>query len=141
RPANVFITPEKIRGSVTNDQYRLYRLIWSRFIASQMKNALYDSVTVDVESAGYTFRATNSVIKFAGFTAVYEEGRDDEKEEDTSPLPDLEVGENLALEDVKKEQKFTQPPPRYTEATLIKAMEETGVGRPSTYAPTISTIL
>jgi DNA topoisomerase-1 len=141
RPANVFITPEKIRSSVTTDQYRLYRLIWSRFIASQMTSAVYDSVTVDVESAGHVFRATHSVIKFPGFTAVYEEGRDDEKEEETSPLPDLEAGERLKLEDVKKEQKFTQPPPRYTEATLIKAMEETGVGRPSTYAPTISTIL
>jgi len=141
RPTNVFITPDKVRSSVTNDQYRLYRLIWSRFIASQMTSAVYDSVTVDVESAGHIFRATNSVIRFPGFTAVYEEGRDDDKEEETSPLPDLETGERLRLEDIKKEQKFTQPPPRYTEATLIKAMEETGVGRPSTYAPTISTIL
>jgi len=141
RPTSVSITPEMIKGSVTSDQYRLYRLIWSRFIASQMTPALYDSVTVDIESAGHVFRATNSVIKFPGFTAVYEEGRDDEKEEEFSPLPDLESGETLRLEDVKKEQKFTQPPPRYTEATLIKAMEETGIGRPSTYAPTISTIL
>ena len=106
-----------------------------------MTKALYDSVTVDVISAGYIFRTTHTVIKFAGFTTVYEEGRDDEKEEDYSPLPDLEVGEPLKLEDITEEQKFTQPPARYTEASLIKAMEETGVGRPSTYAPTISTIL
>lgn len=140
RPSSVFITPEKIKASVTSDQYKLYRLIWSRFIASQMTSAVYDSVSVDILSAGYIFRATNSVIKFSGFTAVYEEGRDDEREENHSPLPDLEIGEPLKLEGIKNEQKFTQPPSRYTEATLIKAMEETGVGRPSTYAPTISTI-
>ncbi len=141
RPTNVFLTPDKLQASITKDQYRLYKMIWSRFVASQMTQALYDSVTVDILSAGYIFRTTHTVIKFAGFTSVYEEGRDDEKEEDASPLPDLEVGEPLKLEDIKEEQKFTQPPSRYTEATLIKAMEETGVGRPSTYAPTISTIL
>jgi DNA topoisomerase-1 len=141
RPSSVFMTPEKVKASLTSDQFKLYRLIWSRFVASQMTSAIYDSVTVDVVSAGYVFRTTHSVIKFSGFTAVYEEGRDDEKEEDDSPLPELETGEPLRLEDIKKEQKFTQPPSRYTEATLIKAMEETGIGRPSTYAPTISTIL
>jgi DNA topoisomerase-1 len=141
RPSSAFMTPDKIKGSVTSDQYKLYRLIWSRFISSQMTSAVYDSVTVDVVSAGYVFRTTHSVIKFAGFTAVYEEGRDDDKEELSSPLPDLEEGEPLKLEDIKKEQKFTAPSSRYTEATLIKAMEETGIGRPSTYAPTISTIL
>ncbi|UOO38468.1 type I DNA topoisomerase [Oscillospiraceae bacterium CM] len=141
RPSNVFITPDMIKGSVTSDQYKLYRLIWSRFVACQMTSAVYDSVTVDVVSAGYVFRATNAVIKFSGFTAVYEEGRDDDKEEQSSPLPELETGETLRLEDIASEQKFTQPPSRYTEATLIKAMEETGIGRPSTYAPTISTIL
>ena len=101
------MTPDKVKSSVTSDQYRLYRLIWSRFISSQMTNAVYDSVTVDVNSAGYIFRATNSVIKFSGFTAVYEEGRDDERVENTSPLPQLEEGEPLKLEDIKKEQKFT----------------------------------
>ncbi len=141
RPSSIFMTPDKIKDSVTKDQYRLYKIIWSRFIASQMTSAVYDSVTVDIGSAGYIFRTSHTVIKFAGFTSVYVEGRDDEKEEDYSPLPDLEVGELLKLEDMRKEQKFTQPPSRYTEATLIKAMEETGVGRPSTYAPTISTIL
>lgn len=141
RPSSVFMTPEQLKGSLTTDQYKLYRLIWSRFVASQMTSAVYDSVSVDVVSAGYIFRATNSVIKFAGFTAVYEESRDDDKEENDSPLPELEAGEPLKLEDIKREQKYTQPVSRYTEATLIKAMEETGVGRPSTYAPTISTIL
>ena len=141
RPSDVFLTPDKVKSSLTSDQYKLYRLVWSRFVACQMTSAVYDSVTVDVVSAGYIFRATNSVIKFSGFTAVYEEGRDDEREEKVSPLPELEEGEPLALEDIKKEQKFTSPPSRYTEATLIKAMEDTGVGRPSTYAPTISTIL
>lgn len=141
RPSSVFITPEKVKASVTNEQYKLYRLVWSRFVASQMTSALYDSVSVDILSAGYIFRATNSVVKFAGFTAVYEEGRDDEREENHSPLPELEIGEPLKLDAIKNEQKFTQPPARYTEATLIKAMEETGVGRPSTYAPTISTII
>ena len=141
RPSNVFITPEDIKSSVTSDQYKLYRLIWSRFVACQMAAAIYDSVSVDAVSAGYVFRANHSVQKFAGYNAVYEEGRDDDNEEKNSPLPDLEAGMALGLEDIHKEQKFTQPPARYTEATLIREMEETGVGRPSTYAPTISTIL
>ena len=141
RPSNVFITPDQIKSSVTNDQFRLYRIIWSRFVASQMASAIYDSVTVDAISAGYVFRANHTAVKFAGFTAVYEEGRDDEQEEMKSPLPDLQDGDPLKLLDMKQEQKFTQPPARYTEATLIRAMEESGVGRPSTYAPTISTII
>ena len=141
RPTSVFITPDKIKNDVTNDQFRLYRLIWSRFIASQMAAAIYDSVSVDVISAGYVFRASHSAVKFPGFTAVYEEGHDEEKEEKQSPLPELKEGDPLKLSNIKEEQKFTQPPPRYTEATLIRTMEETGVGRPSTYAPTISTII
>jgi len=141
RPSNVFITPERIKGSVTSDQFRLYRLIWSRFVSSQMAPAVYDSVTVDVISAGYIFRAHHSTVVFPGFTAVYEESNDEDKEQKQSPLPELRSGDNLTLIDLKEEQKYTQPPARYTEATLIRAMEETGVGRPSTYAPTISTIL
>ncbi len=141
RPSNVFITPDDIKGSVTSDQYKLYRLIWSRFVACQMSPAVYDSLTIDTVSGGHVFRASHSVMKFSGYTAVYEESRDDEKEEKNSPLPDLHEGMPLKLEEIKKEQKFTQPPARYTEATLIREMEETGVGRPSTYAPTISTIL
>jgi len=119
----------------------MYKMIWSRFVASQMAPAIYDSVTVDVISSGYLFRATHSVIIFAGFTAVYEEQNDDEKEHKESALPDLKENDPLKLNDVNEEQKFTQPPPRYTEATLIRGMEENGVGRPSTYAPTISTIM
>jgi len=141
RPSDVFMTPERIKGSVTNDQLRLYRLIWGRFVSSQMAAAVYDSVTVDALSAGYIFRATHSVIVFAGFTAVYEESHDEEKSIKQSPLPMLKDNDALLLLDLRTEQKYTQPPPRYTEATLIRAMEETGVGRPSTYAPTISTIL
>jgi len=141
RPSDVTITPDRIKNSVTSDQYKLYRLIWSRFVASQMAAALYDSVTVDVISAGYIFRAHHSKILFPGFTAVYEESHDDEKEQKQSPLPELKDGDPLELIDINEEQKFTQPPARYTEATLIRAMEETGIGRPSTYAPTVSTIL
>ena len=141
RPSDASLTPESVKSSLTSDQYRLYRLIWNRFIASQMANAIYDSVTTDVTSAGHIFRSSYSAIKFAGFTAVYEEGRDDEPSERQSSLPVLTEGEQVGLVEMIKEQKFTQPPARYTEATLIKEMEDTGVGRPSTYAPTVSTIL
>jgi len=140
RPSDVRLIPEEIKKDLTSDQFRLYRLIWSRFIASQMAEAIYDNVVIDAASAGYIFRANHSSIKFPGFTAVYEEGKE-EKEEVQSPLPDLQVGEEVKLHEIKKEQKFTQPPARYSEASLVKAMEEKGVGRPSTYAPTISTIL
>ena len=141
RPSSVHITPDRIKNNVTSDQFKLYKLIWSRFVASQMTAALYDSVAVDVLSAGYIFKASHSKLVFQGFTAVYEEIGDDDKAEKQSPLPDLKEGEPLLLEKTDEEQKFTQPPSRYTEATLIRAMEETGVGRPSTYAPTISTVL
>lgn len=141
RPSDVNLTPESIKKDLTGEQYRLYKLIWSRFLACQMAAAVYDSVSIEVESAGYSFHASHSSLKFAGFTAVYEEGRDDEGETVQSPLPDLVEGEGLELQELKPEQHFTQPPVRYTEATLIKALEEKGIGRPSTYAPTISTIL
>jgi len=141
RPSAVSITPDSIKNSLTNEQYRLYRMIWSRFVASQMAPAIYDSVSVDVISAGSIFRANHSIITFPGFTAVYEEHNDEEKENKQSTLPDLKMDDPLKLEEINEEQKFTQPSSRYTEATLIRAMEETGVGRPSTYAPTISTIL
>ena len=141
RPSNVNLTPEDIRKSLTAEQYKLYKLIWSRFLACQMASAVYDSVSIEVASAGYTFRATHSALKFSGYTAVYVEGKDEEEEAFQSPLPDLKEGEALKLEALKPDQHFTQPPSRYTEATLIKALEEKGIGRPSTYAPTISTIL
>ena len=140
RPTHVHLDPEKIRGSLTSDQYKLYKLIWSRFLASQMANAIYDTVSIDTECAGHTFRSTNQSLRFAGFIAVYEEGKDEEEEVSGSPLPDLQVGEKATASDMKKEQHFTQPPARYTEATLVKAMEEKGVGRPSTYASIVSTI-
>lgn len=140
RPSSVELTPELIKKDLTADQYRLYRLIWGRFTACQMANAIYDSVTIDALSADYLFRANNSELKFAGYTAVYEEAKDDETGERERPLPDLREGEKVNLTKTDKEQQFTQPPSRYTEATLIRAMEEKGIGRPSTYAPTISTI-
>ena len=141
RPSNVALTPEDIKKSLTAEQYKLYKLIWSRFLACQMASAVYDSVSIEVESAGYTFRATHSSLKFSGYTAVYVEGKDEEDEAFQSPLPDLKEGEPLELKGLTPDQHFTQPPSRYTEATLIKALEEKGIGRPSTYAPTISTIL
>ncbi len=140
RPTHVELDPEQIRGSLTPEQYKLYKLIWSRFLASQMANALFDTVAIDTECGGHCFRSTHQSMRFPGFIAVYEEGRDDESEAVESPLPDLEVGEQASVLDIKKEQHFTQPPARYTEATLVKAMEEKGVGRPSTYASTVSTI-
>ena len=140
RPTHVELDPERIRQSLTQDQYRLYKLIWSRFLASQMANAVYDTVSIDTECAGHIFRSSHQSMRFAGFIAVYEEGRDDEGESMGSPLPDLHVGEKARCVDIDKEQHFTQPPARYTEATLVKAMEEKGVGRPSTYASIVSTI-
>ena len=140
RPTDVNLTPELVRMDLTQEQYRLYRLIWGRFTACQMANAKYDNVAVEVSSAGYTFRATYSEMKFKGFTAVYEEAKDEESSELANPLPSLSEGQALTLEKLIPEQQFTQPPARFTEATLIRAMEEKGIGRPSTYAPTISTI-
>jgi len=140
RPTHVELDPEAVRSSLSADQYKLYKLIWSRFLASQMANALFDAVSIDTECNGHVFRSTHQSMRFAGFIAVYEEGRDDEGEAVGSPLPDLAEGEKASASGLKKEQHFTQPPARYTEASLVKAMEEKGVGRPSTYAATISTI-
>ncbi len=140
RPTHVELDPERIQSSLTKEQYKLYKLIWSRFLASQMANAVYDTVSIDTECAGHTFRSTHQSMRFAGFVAVYEEGRDDEQEAVGSPLPDLQQGERARVASIDKEQHFTQPPARYTEATLVKAMEEKGVGRPSTYANIVSTI-
>ena len=140
RPTHVELDPERIQGSLTREQYRLYKLIWSRFLASQMANAVYDTVAIDTLCAGHTFRTTHQSVKFSGFLAVYEEGRDEESEELGAALPDIHEGDTALSTDLKKEQHFTQPPARYTEATLVKAMEEKGVGRPSTYAATVSII-
>ena len=141
RPSSVALTPEQVKGDLTGEQYRLYRLIWGRFLASQMANAVYDSVNVEVSAGEHTFRASAGSLKFAGYTAVYEESRDEEKEEKELPLPELREGEAVELQGFEPLQHFTQPPAHYTEATLIRAMEEQGIGRPSTYAPTVSTIL
>ena len=141
RPSNVEWTPEQLKKDLTGEQYRLYKLIWSRYVACQMANAVYDSVSVDIDAAGHSFRSSSSSLKFSGYTAVYEEGKDEEKEEKESPLPALREGEVLTLKDFSRDQHFTQPPAHYTDATLIRAMEEQGIGRPSTYAPTVSTIL
>ena len=142
RPSDVTLTPERIRGDLTSEQYQLYRLIWSRFLASQMENAVYDTLSVEIGAKEHSFRASASCLKFSGYTAVYEESRDDEDKEEKEPtLPDLNEGDSLALKGFEPAQHFTQPPAHYTEATLIRAMEENGIGRPSTYAPTVSTIL
>lgn len=142
RPTSVYRDPESLKASLTKDQYRLYKLIWDRFLASQMSSALLDTTTIDLKANQAWFRATGSVLKFPGFMALYIEGNDDgNEEEQTKLLPHVEQGDVLKTLNYKPEQHFTQPPPRYSESTLVKAMEELGIGRPSTYAPTIDTIL
>ena len=142
RPSDVTLTPEQLKGDLTREQYQLYKLIWSRFLACQMSNAVYDSVSVEIMAGEHSFRTSSSSLKFSGFAAVYEEGRDEGKEESREPkLPPLQQGQMLDCRDFRPAQHFTQPPARYTDATLIRAMEENGIGRPSTYAPTVSTIL
>ncbi|MEG2378261.1 MAG: DNA topoisomerase, partial [Clostridia bacterium] len=139
RPTYAHMDPEEIKGDLTPDQYKLYKIIWSRFIACQMENAVYDTISIDISADEYIFRATSSAIVFKGFSAVYAIAREDEEEENS--IPDLKENEKLDLNELVPGQHFTLPPARYTEASLIRAMEENGVGRPSTYAPTISTIL
>ncbi len=142
RPTSVLRLPEMIKSHLTADQYRLYKLIWHRFVASQMSPAVYDSVTVDIAAGEYQLRARGSRLKFQGYLCVYEEGTDSSQDSngENAELPAVEEGEELRLLDIRPEQHFTQPPPRYTEATLVKTLEENGVGRPSTYVSTIDTI-
>jgi DNA topoisomerase-1 len=143
RPTSVFREPEAVKQHMNPDQYKLYRLIWLRFVASQMKPAIMDVVTADIEANGYTFRATGSTIKFDGFLRVYTEGKDDVNQVDDDekpPLPPLMDGQLLDLLKLLPKQHFTEPPPRFSEATLVKGLEEQGIGRPSTYASIISTI-
>ena len=140
RPSIISLTPDKVKGALTSDQYKLYKLIWERFMASQMENATLDTKSVDIMCNDCLFKANGYTVKFDGFTALYEESKDSEEEEDGA-LPGLTVGEKLKVKELSGNQHFTQPPPRYTEASLIKALEENGIGRPSTYAPTIATIL
>jgi len=135
RPTATERVPEKVKSLLTRDQYRLYKLIWERFIASQMSPAVLEATTVDIEAGSYLFRATGSVIRFPGFMKVYTE-----IDEEESTLPALVEGEKLTLQELVPKQHFTQPPPRYTEASLVKMLEENGIGRPSTYAPIIATI-
>jgi DNA topoisomerase-1 len=142
RPTDVNRTPDQVAKYTTAEQAKLYRLIWQRFVASQMASAIFDVVSVDISAADYGFRATGSTVKFDGFLRVYSEGKDDAKIEDEErpPLPPLSDGQALDLISLIPKQHFTEPPPRYTEATLVKALEEQGIGRPSTYAAIISTI-
>lgn len=145
RPTAVERTPESVRAFLSPDEFRLYKLIWQRFVASQMNPAVFDQTTIDIAAGDYLFRATGSVEKFNGFRAVYEEGKDEkaemeEEEELKRPLPAVEQGETLQLRRLHPEQHFTEPPPRYNEATLVKALEEKGIGRPSTYAAILSVI-
>lgn len=146
RPSSVMREPEKIKQYLSRDQFRLYKLVWDRFLASQMNPAVLDTTTVDIEAKDYIFRANGSVVKFPGFMKVYTEGRDngdakDNKENDEErTLPELSKGAVLELQNLTPRQHFTQPPPRYTDASLVKALEENGIGRPSTYAPIVETI-
>lgn len=146
RPSNVYLSPKSLRKILTTEQYRLYKLIWERFVASQMESAILDTVTVDIENSGYIFKAGGYVIKSRGYLTLYnaaEEKRDDLDVENINlaKLPSVNVGDMLSIDDIKKQQHFTEPPARYTEASLIKFLEENGIGRPSTYAPIISIVI
>ncbi len=140
RPSMPELTPERVKGSLTPDQYKLYKLIWERFTASLMANCVQDTCQLTIAAGNCAFKASGYTVKFDGFTVLYVEGKDEDEEEDGA-LPPLKEGDRLTLRDLTGNQHFTQPPARYTEATLIKALEENGIGRPSTFAPTISTIL
>ena len=140
RPTHALYSPEKVKASLTRDQYRLYKLIYDRYLASQMTPAVYETLNIELAGGGAQFRFGGMKKKFAGFTVLYEEGQDEPAEKETA-LPKVAVGDSVTMADLAPEQHFTQPPPRYTEASLVRAMEEKGIGRPSTYAPTITTIL
>ena len=140
RPTNVFITPDSVKGKLSNDQYKLYKLIWERFVASQMSAAVYENENAIISANNHIFKSNGSTLKFKGFMAVYTEGSDTSKEKNKA-LPKLSKGMELTLKNVSGEQHFTQPPARFTEASLVHELEQNGIGRPSTYAPTISTIL
>ncbi|MBP2628603.1 MAG: topoisomerase [Firmicutes bacterium] len=141
RPSSFELPPDKLTKYLSKEQLRLYTLIWERVIASQMTAAIYDTLTVDISAGRFGLRATGSTVKFAGFMAVYTESKDNEEKEKDITLPALTVGQTLKLDKIIPVQHFTEPPPRYTEATLVKVLEEKGIGRPSTYAPIIETIL
>ena len=141
RPTYIDLTPEKIKNDLTPDQYKLYRLIYNRFIASQMSAAVYDTVSANINVNSCNFKASGQTLKFKGFMTLYVESLDNEKEETDESIPELVIGQEVIKEKLDPKQSFTEPPPRYTEASLVKALEEKGIGRPSTYSPTITTIL
>lgn len=140
RPTSIMRTPDEMKSFLSRDQFRLYKLVWERFVSSQMTSAIMDTMTVDIKVGEATFRANGSKIRFPGFMKVYVEGNDDGTVEDDKFLPPLTVGDSMQTEQIEPKQHFTQPPPRYTEARLVKTLEELGIGRPSTYAPTLETI-
>ena len=141
RPTYIEITPDEIKSSLTNDQYKLYKLIYNRFIASQMSSAVFDTINATISANEYTFKASGQNLKFKGFMILYVEGNDEKEEEDSTNLPDLVEAQEVIKQKIDTKQSFTEPPARYTEASLVKALEEKGIGRPSTYSPTITTIL
>lgn len=142
RPTYIYITPESIKDSLTTDQYKLYRLIYNRFLASQMSAAVYDTINVDIKVNDYVFKASGQNLKFKGFMTLYVEGNDNgQEEEDSTSIPALEVNQEVKKKKLNSKQSFTEPPARYTEASLVKELESKGIGRPSTYSPTITTIL
>ncbi len=141
RPTYIELAPSVVKDSLTPEQYKLYNLIYNRFLASQMSQAVYDTVTVEIDANSYNFRANGQTLKFKGFMALYVESKDQEEKEEEGQIPELQEGEKLKKEKIDAIQSFTVPPPRYTEASLVKALEEKGIGRPSTYSPTITTIL
>ena len=140
RPTYVELNPEEIKESLTNDQYKLYKLIYNRFIASQMSQAIFDTVSANIDADGYTFKANGQTLKFKGFMVLYVETSDKEEEAENQ-IPELNEGQEVKKIKLESKQSFTEPPPRYTEASLVKVLEEDGIGRPSTYSPTITTIL
>ncbi|WP_261132810.1 type I DNA topoisomerase [Bacillus sp. Marseille-Q3570] len=140
RPTSTLRDPKAVKPYLSRDQYRLYKLIWERFVASQMAPAIMDTMAVNLDNNGVRFRANGSKVKFPGFMKVYVEGNDDNKKDEDKILPDLKEGDSVKTEEIEPSQHFTQPPPRYSEARLVKTMEELGIGRPSTYAPTLDTI-
>ena len=141
RPTYADLEPDNIKESLTKDQYKLYKLIYNRFMASQMAPAVYDTMSVIIDANKYTFKANGQNLKFKGFMTLYVEGTDDKQEEEEGIIPELEVNQEVKEQSINPKQSFTEPPARYTEASLVKALEEKGIGRPSTYSPTITTIL
>ena len=141
RPTYIDLEPEQIKEALTKDQYKLYKLIYNRFMASQMSAAIYDTISVTIDANNYTFKANGQNLKFKGFMTLYVEGTDEKEIEEEGMIPELEINEEVIKQKIESKQSFTEPPARYTEASLVKTLEEKGIGRPSTYSPTITTIL